>query len=71
MHRDIKSANVLVKTDMDVLLTDFGTARLISRTVDQRKKEELVGTTEYMAPEVGLQRLYRCCSYGLTVYSDV
>ena len=35
------------------MITDFGSARLVGTSIDTRKGEELIGTTEYMAPEVG------------------
>ncbi|KAF7830368.1 L-type lectin-domain containing receptor kinase IX.1-like [Senna tora] len=50
LHRDIKSANVLVDTDFITKLGDFGMAKL----VDPRLRTErtgVVGTYGYLAPE--------------------
>ncbi|XP_026088240.1 TGF-beta receptor type-2-like [Carassius auratus] len=53
-HRDLKSANVLVKADLSCCLCDFG---LSLRLHNSMSPEELansgqVGTARYMAPEV-------------------
>ncbi|KAK8473037.1 hypothetical protein PHAVU_001G040700 [Phaseolus vulgaris] len=50
LHRDIKSANVLLDTDFSTKLGDFGMAKL----VDPRLKTQrtgVVGTYGYLAPE--------------------
>ncbi|XP_055076270.2 TGF-beta receptor type-2 [Misgurnus anguillicaudatus] len=54
VHRDLKSSNVLVKTDLTCCLCDFG---LSLRLDSAMSPEELansgqVGTARYMAPEV-------------------
>ncbi|XP_077100106.1 TGF-beta receptor type-2 [Siphateles boraxobius] len=54
VHRDLKSANVLVKSDLTCCLCDFG---LSLRLDNYTSPEELansgqVGTARYMAPEV-------------------
>ncbi|MED6137717.1 hypothetical protein PIB30_067502 [Stylosanthes scabra] len=50
LHRDIKSANILLDTDFSTKLCDFGIAKL----VDPRLKTQrtgVVGTYGYLAPE--------------------
>ena len=47
IHRDLKSANVLLNDNFDCFLTDFG----LSRATDQRMTLNL-GTVFWMAPEV-------------------
>ena len=49
IHRDIKLENIFISDNGDFKLGDFGTARIIEKTVDNRTK---TGTYMYMAPEV-------------------
>ena len=54
IHRDIKPENLLLDTsgrDTVAKLTDFGVARLSSGT-SLTKRTSLIGTPEYMAPEL-------------------
>ncbi|XP_061886007.1 TGF-beta receptor type-2 isoform X1 [Entelurus aequoreus] len=53
-HRDIKSSNILVKSDLTCCLCDFGLALRLdnSLSVDELANSGQVGTARYMAPEV-------------------
>ena len=51
IHRDVKPANVLLSHDGDVLLTDFGIAKIYEETLQLTGEGTMVGTPAYMAPE--------------------
>src|SRR5262245_11106747 len=51
IHRDVKPANVLLGRDGDVLLTDFGIAKIYEETLQLTGEGMMIGTPAYMAPE--------------------
>jgi len=53
IHRDVKPSNILITEDGELILTDFGIAKILGEetTVDLTGTRALVGTPEYMAPE--------------------
>jgi hypothetical protein len=50
IHRDVKPSNILVSTDGEIRLTDFGIAR-DEDAGDQTLDARVLGTLSYMAPE--------------------
>src|SRR6266478_1629884 len=51
LHRDIKPGNILLDTDGEPHLTDFGLARLVETESTVTRTTEVLGTPSYMAPE--------------------
>jgi WD40 repeat protein/tRNA A-37 threonylcarbamoyl transferase component Bud32 len=51
IHRDLKPSNVLLTTDGQLKLCDFGVARLLTGSDVHTLSGQVVGTPEYMAPE--------------------
>lgn len=58
VHRDLKPENVLFNENWHILITDFGSAKIIgldktSEEEDQkRRKYSFVGTAQYVSPEI-------------------
>jgi len=70
IHRDLKPENFVFKTnhpDSDILLVDFGCARIVYDNVKYRKA---FGTPYFLAPEVVPRRRYTCTGHTLKL-SDV
>jgi serine/threonine protein kinase len=76
LHRDIKPSNVLLATDGQVYLADFGLARIAQSGESTLSSDMIMGTPQYISPEQAMGKsdldlrtdLY---SFGVMLYEMV
>jgi serine/threonine protein kinase len=67
LHRDIKPSNVLLASDGQIYLADFGLARIAQAGESTLSNEMLLGTPQYISPEQA--RGERHLDVGTDIYS--
>lgn len=67
LHRDIKPSNVLVATDGEMYLADFGLARIAQSGESTLSSDMIMGTPQYISPEQAMGK--KELDAGTDIYS--
>ncbi|KAK4355308.1 hypothetical protein RND71_024279 [Anisodus tanguticus] len=58
IHRDLKTSNILLDSDMNAKISDFGLAKIFTGDQVEGKTKRVIGTYGYMSPEYAVDGKY-------------